>query len=96
MAYPVSPPSDIPTDTIIPNTKNLSNPPAIPSTFAIPFIANTNTNVPIASLKIFSGRFGTDGLVENAPNFAAGSGVASNCSLNKIYTRQAPTNAPAN
>ena len=37
-----------------------------------------------------------DGAVQNTPNLAAWSSVASNCPLNRRYTTAPPTNAPAN
>lgn len=50
----------------------------------------------MASLKMLRPMLGTDGLVENTPSFVAADSVASNWSLNRAYTRQAPTKAPAN
>ena len=79
IAYPVKPPNDIPTETIIPNTNMLPSPisPA-PATLLIPLIANTKIKVPIISLKKFKGLSSIDGAVQNTPLFVGPSSVASN------------------
>lgn len=79
IAYPVSPPKDIPQDTIIPNTNKFPTPAgAAPG---IPLIANTSTKVATTSAKMLRGIFGMDGPQENTPNLVPGSSVASNSGL---------------
>ena len=78
IAYPVNPPSDIPIETMIANTRSFPTPGSTSPTCAKPLIANTSTKVPTASLKKFNTGFGIEGPVQNTPSFVPASSVASN------------------